>query len=71
MEKVVDMSKEKAIEYIDGTGFVHYRYGVWNRYKVVSELYATEQIKASPYGADVYTDNVNTYVSCPANADMW
>ena len=74
MKRLVFLQREAAVEAIKGTETVMYRNGVWNSY----ERRKTDEVVniiidpvSCGWGADVYADDDEMYVSIPNRSDMW
>ena len=71
MNRLCELKYDQAVSIVEKYEKVWYQRGVWNEYKLVSSATAIEGIMSSGYGADVYEDNGEIFVSCPVSSDMW
>lgn len=69
--QIVKLGRKTAIDAIQGARQVYLKCGVWNPYEAASIEKATGKIARSGYGADVFKDGDDYYVSIPSDSDMW
>ena len=71
---IVKLRRQEAIDAIKGTETVFYHHGCWNTpvERKTSEVIETiKDLRACPYGADVWKYK-DTYIVCiPCESDMW
>lgn len=70
-EQLCELQYEQAVDIVKEYDTVLFRHGVWNKYEYMPSAKAIERIRKSGYGADVFRDNDQIYVSCPVSSDMW
>lgn len=68
---ICKLAFKEAIEIIKDENEVFYKHGVWNKYEKASTEYVIKRIENSGYGADVFEEDGELYVSIPSNSDMW
>jgi len=71
MRSLIKLGYKEVVETIKDSKTVYYKHGVWNKYKIVDVDVAIKGIENSGYGADLYEDKGNYYVTVPSDGDMY